>query len=126
MLRVRVHSVPERGPVLLGSPVPVLPGDLPTPVMGSAPRVSVAPVDVLAVPDPPDDNLSPLVINSVEDAVGATAGAPDAFQFVTKRRSDVSWVFEQWPGDELDDGRCKAALNTERSGHPDRSDGRSG
>lgn len=54
--------------------------------------------------NPQDHNLAYVRPDSVEHAVGAAAGRPDAREVATQRRADALWVVEECSGDELDDG----------------------
>jgi hypothetical protein len=55
-------------------------------------------IDVAAVPDTEHDDFSPVVVDAVEDAIGAASGAPDALQLVAERRAYPSRFVEQWAG----------------------------
>ena len=60
-------------------------------------------VDVAAVVDADDGDCSFVVVDSVEDPVGATASAVDPCEFVSQFLADSFRFEEEWSGDEIDD-----------------------
>lgn len=53
-----------------------------------------------------DDNFASFFIESVEHAVGAAAGRPDAAEFPAQRFADPAWLRDQVRRQEVDDRRC--------------------
>lgn len=55
---------------------------------------SLRSVDVAAVPDTEHDDFSPVVVDAVEDAIGAASSAQDALQLVAERAAYPPRVVE--------------------------------
>jgi hypothetical protein len=62
-------------------------------------------VDVTAVSRAENNDLSPLVVNPVQNAVGATSGTPDPVQLVAERRANPPWTLPKRVSYEVND--CK-------------------
>jgi len=52
-----------------------------------------------------DDDLSTLIIDPVEDAVGAAPRTPDTLELVAKRRAHPLRILPERTSDEVDDGK---------------------
>jgi len=51
--------------------------------------------------DAENDDLSPMIINPVQNAVGATSGTPDPVQLVAERRANPTRILPKRAGDEV-------------------------
>lgn len=63
---------------------------------------SAAPVDVSAMLYTQHDNLAVLVVDPVQDPIGATPRRVDAGELAPESRADSSWVLDECSGEELD------------------------
>ena len=69
-------------------------GSLPSPVS----------VNVASMVDSEDGHLAGFVVDSIQDAIGATSSTVDAREFVAELASDALRVLDQCAGDEIDNG----------------------
>ena len=65
-------------------------------------RISVRPEDVSAMPDAENDDFSPVVVDTVENPIGASPGAP--LQLIPQRSAGLPRVVQQRTSDEVDHG----------------------